>query len=64
MDFNLSDEQRQIQELARTFAAKEMRAVAREIERTGEPLSGDHLRRYAEMGFLGVNLDREYGGMA
>jgi butyryl-CoA dehydrogenase len=62
MDFNLSDEQRQIQELARTFAAKEMRAVAREIERTGEPLSGDHLRRYAEMGFLGVNLDREYGG--
>jgi Acyl-CoA dehydrogenases len=62
MDFNLSDEQRQIQELARTYAAKEMRAVAREIERTGEPLSRDHLRRYAEMGFLGVNLDREYGG--
>ncbi len=49
MDFNLSDEQRQIQELARTFAEKEMRAVAREIERTDEPLSRDHLRRYAEM---------------
>lgn len=62
MDFDLTAEQRQLQELARSYATKEMRGAARDIEATSEPLSRTHLHRYAEQGFLGINLDPAFGG--
>ena len=40
-----------------------MTAVARELEDADEPLSVAWRRRYAEMGFLGINTAERYGGL-
>jgi len=63
MDFTISDEQRELKETARRFAHQEMAAVAKKIEAEDEPLSRDWLERYAEMGFLGINVSATYGGL-
>jgi butyryl-CoA dehydrogenase len=63
MDFRLTDEQRALQAAARDFARGEMTAVAEQTERDATPLSRDWVRRYAEMGFLGVNVSVDYGGL-
>ena len=63
MDFRLSEEQQALQAAAREFARGEMRAVAEETEREARPLSRDWVKRYAEMGFLGVNIPTRYGGL-
>lgn len=63
MDFRLTPEQLELQDTARRFATEQMRPVGREIEQSAQPLSHDWLRRYAEMGFLGINVATEYGGM-
>ncbi len=63
MDFTISDEQRDLKETARRFARQEMAAVAKRIEADDEPLSRDWLGRYAEMGFLGINVSATYGGL-
>ncbi len=63
MDFRLTDEQQALQAAARDFARGEMTAVAEQTERDATPLSRDWVRRYAEMGFLGVNVSADYGGL-
>ena len=63
MDFTLSEEQQALQTAAREFARGEMTAVAEETEREARPLSRDWVKRYAEMGFLGVNIPTHYGGL-
>lgn len=63
MDFDLNDEQRALQETARRYAREQMPAVAEEIEVTGRPISRDWLLNYAQMGFLGINVPRQYGGL-
>jgi len=63
MDFTLSAEQAALQASARRFATEQMAPVAREIEATGEPLSAAWMKRYAEMGFLGINVAEAYGGL-
>lgn len=62
MDFRLNDDQRALQEAARKFARAELPALARELEAANEPLPHEWLKRYAEMGFLGINLPEAYGG--
>lgn len=62
MDFVLSEEQLALQASVRQFAQNELPSIAREIEETGEPPSLELRKRYAELGYLGVNLDTEYGG--
>lgn len=62
MDFTLSEEQRALQETVRRFAEAELPEIARAIEEKDEPASHELVKRYAEMGFLGVNLPAEYGG--
>lgn len=62
MDFQLTAEQRQLQETARRFARDEMQSVAKELEAKEDSLPTDWMRRYAEMGFLGINLPEAYGG--
>lgn len=62
MDFDLTSEQRQLQELASNFAQKELSPIARELEETNTPLPRRWVKRLAEMGFLGINLDPAYGG--
>ncbi|HYH41209.1 MAG TPA: acyl-CoA dehydrogenase family protein [Burkholderiales bacterium] len=62
MDFSLSDEQLQLREAARKFAQSELPAVARELEEKHEPVTPELRRRFAELGYLGLNLPPEYGG--
>ncbi|MDN3517552.1 acyl-CoA dehydrogenase family protein [Aquisalimonas lutea] len=63
MDFQLNPDQRALQDAARRFAQNELPELARELERTNEPVPKAWLRRYAEQGFLGVNLPVELGGL-
>ncbi|MGB3718023.1 MAG: acyl-CoA dehydrogenase family protein [Hyphomicrobiaceae bacterium] len=63
MDFELTAEQRELRDTARAFAREQMAPVARELERTNTPLSKEWKRRYAEMGFLGINISPDYGGL-
>ena len=61
MDFNLNKEQRDIQRAARKFAQGEFKDIARECDLTEEfplPL----LKKAAELGFIGVFIDKEYCG--
>ena len=62
MDFNLNEQQQALQETARKFAKKELQDIAKEIEKNDQPPGRDLLKRFAELGFLGVNLPVEYGG--
>ena len=62
MPFELTAEQRQLQELAREYVGRELRQIARETEDRNEPLSRERLRQLGEMGFLGINVDRRLGG--
>ena len=63
MEFSLTEDQIQLQTTAREFAQKEMTEVAKEIEHTGNPLSDEWFKKYAEMGFIGINVDEKYGGL-
>ena len=63
MDFQLTEEQRALQDAARTFARAELPDLAREMEEKDFSVPADMMRRYGEMGFLGVNLPVEYGGL-
>lgn len=63
MDFQLTDDQRALQETARRFARTELVSVARELEAKNEPVSMALRKRYAELGFLGINIPAEYGGL-
>ena len=62
MDFNLNEQQRALQETAKKFAEKELPEIAQEIEKNDQPPGRDILKRFAELGFLGVNLPTAYGG--
>ena len=62
MDFNLTEQQRALKETAKKFAEKELMEVAREIEENDQPPSREILKRFAELGFLGINLPEKYGG--
>lgn len=63
MDFRLTTEQIELRDTARRFANEQIRPVGRDIEQSAHPLSHDWLHRYAEMGFLGINVAPEYGGL-
>ncbi len=63
MDFRLTDEQMDLQQAARQFARAELRAVAEKLERENEPPPRELVKRYAEMGFLGVNVPEDLGGL-
>ncbi len=63
MDFQLTADQRKLQEAARAFARGEMPAVARELEAQNKPLPREWVKQYAKMGFLGINVAEELGGL-
>jgi alkylation response protein AidB-like acyl-CoA dehydrogenase len=62
MDFSLSEEQEALQATARRFAETELPEIAGTVEREDQPPGPDIVRRFAEMGFLGINLAPEFGG--
>lgn len=63
MDFRLTDDQVQMRDTARTFARAELPEIAKVCERDGVPPSHELVKQYAEMGFLGVNIPEELGGL-
>lgn len=63
MDFRLTADQRELQSAARDFARAELPAIAAELERDNKPVSHELIRRYAEMGFLGINVPAALGGL-
>jgi alkylation response protein AidB-like acyl-CoA dehydrogenase len=63
MDFDLSEEQRAIQETARAFARDEMMPYARQWDEE-EVFPVDTLRRAAALGFAGIYVGADAGGSA
>jgi butyryl-CoA dehydrogenase len=63
MNFTMTADQRELQSAARDFARAELPAIAATLERENIPPSHDLVRRYAEMGFLGINVPAELGGL-
>ncbi len=61
VDFSLTDEQREIQQLARDFARREIRPVAAGYDER-EEMAWPVLRKAAEIGLLSYGLPEEYGG--
>ncbi len=61
MDFELTHEQRRVQERARQFAEQEVAPIAREADEKG--VFPHHLvRRMGELGFLAGPIEPQYGG--
>lgn len=63
MDFSLNEEQIALQETVRRFAEAELLDIARHVEDHDQPPSREVVKRFAEMGFLGVNLNPALGGV-
>jgi len=61
MDFNLNEQEKMLQRLAKDFAENEVKPKAAEIDRTGEfPL--DLARQIGKKGFQGLPYPEKYGG--
>jgi len=61
MDFDFSEEQLQIQSIARDFAQKRIAPVAADFDKSGEfPL--DNIREMGKLGLMGIEVPVEYGG--
>ncbi len=63
MNFELTQDQKALQETARRFAESELPALAERCEAENAPVPAEMLARYAEMGFLGINTPEELGGL-
>jgi alkylation response protein AidB-like acyl-CoA dehydrogenase len=61
MNFELTEEQLMLRDMARKFAEQEMLPTLKEYERQRK-VNRDIVRKMAELGLLGVHLPREYGG--
>ncbi len=62
MNFDLTDEQKAIQSLAREFAEGEVKPRAEEMDRE-EAFPYDLVAKMAELGFMGLPFPEEYGGV-
>ncbi|MDN3640577.1 acyl-CoA dehydrogenase family protein [Simiduia curdlanivorans] len=63
MHFSLTDEQQMICDTARAFASAELAPVAAEMEGPdGRQLLLGHLQKLSALGFMGLNIDGQYGG--
>jgi alkylation response protein AidB-like acyl-CoA dehydrogenase len=61
MNFEFTDEQRNIQRLARDFARNEVKPVAEELDRT-KSFPYEIVGKLAELGLMGMPFPEEYGG--
>ncbi|MBU5636236.1 acyl-CoA dehydrogenase family protein [Geomonas sp. Red69] len=63
MFLDLTEEQKLIQETARNFARSELEPLAAKLDREGDrPAFLANLKKLAELGFMGLNVQGEYGG--
>jgi len=61
MDFKLSMDQEILRESVRSFAEKEIKPVARELDKN-ETFSYETMQKMAELGLFGVFVSEKYGG--
>lgn len=61
MDFELTEEQRMVQEMVRLFVDKELKPVASGLDRDGV-YPQEQLTKLGEIGLLGMFVPEEYGG--
>src|SRR5690554_6172530 len=61
MNFELTEEQKMIQDMARKFAEREIKPVAAEFDRTHDHPK-DIVAKMGELGLMGVTVSEEYGG--
>ncbi len=62
MDFELTNRQKQIRLAAREFAEGELAPIGKECEAKGE-FPRDIIKKAAQLGFVGVYIKKEYGGL-
>jgi butyryl-CoA dehydrogenase len=63
MDFNLTGDQVALRDTVRRFARTELIPLAADLERDNRPVPRAMVRRYAEMGLLGINTPEYLGGL-
>lgn len=61
MDFTLTEEQRMIQQMARDFAQNEVAPAAHELDMNSE-FPAQHVKKLAELGFMGMMVPTEWDG--
>lgn len=61
MQFELTEQQRMIKELAADFAAREIAPIAAQIDEE-ERFPTDVVKKMGELGFMGMNVPEQYGG--
>jgi len=61
MNFDLTEEQRAIQKLARDFTEQEIEPIAARIDREGK-IPAVLIRKMARLGLFGMTVPRKYGG--
>jgi len=62
MDFHLTKDQRDLQQMVRDFAQNEIAPIAAEIDRTDE-FPRDLIRKMGELGLMGIPIPEEYDGV-
>ncbi|MDH5684120.1 MAG: acyl-CoA dehydrogenase family protein, partial [candidate division WOR-3 bacterium] len=61
MNFDLTENQRMIQDMVRQFAKAELEPKAAEIDKTGE-FPTENIKKLAELGLMGMVVPEKYGG--
>ncbi|MCF6191534.1 MAG: acyl-CoA dehydrogenase family protein [Candidatus Hydrothermae bacterium] len=61
MDFQLTEEQRMIQEMAREFAQREIAPIAKQIDEE-ERFPIETVKKMGELGLMGIEIPEAYGG--
>ncbi|RMG58672.1 MAG: acyl-CoA dehydrogenase [Deltaproteobacteria bacterium] len=61
MNFELTDEQKMIQDMTRDFAQNEVLPLAAELDETGR-FPEELVKKMAELGLMGMAVPEEYGG--
>jgi alkylation response protein AidB-like acyl-CoA dehydrogenase len=62
MDFQLSEEQKELKDSVRRYVKERLVPIAEEIEQADKPPSGELVREFAQMGYLGINVPEDLGG--
>lgn len=61
MNFDLTENQKMIQDMVRQFAKAELEPKAAEIDKTGE-FPTENIKKLAELGLMGMVIPEKYGG--
>ncbi len=61
MDFNLTTEQKMLQDQVRKFAQAELEPISAEIDKSGE-FPWKSIKKLAQLGLMGVVIPEKYGG--